>query len=188
MFVHIRSEHVPESCVLEENQLLIMNYLGLPKKEAAATGESLNMLLANYQIYYQNLRNFHWNISGENFFDLHEKFEDLYNDAQVKIDEIAERILTLRMRPLSTFSDYLETADVEEAGKVADSKEMVNILLENHRILIQNMRHTIEKADATSDEGTIDLIGGFLSDLEKRSWMLDAWRTHQMKEEPAAIS
>jgi len=154
-----------------------MNYLGMDESRLEATVEELNTLLANYHLYYQNLRNFHWNIQGENFLDLHEKFEQLYDDARVKIDEIAERILTLRMRPVSQFSEYLERSDVEEAGKVQEDTEMVNIILENHRILIENMRHVIKSADKVGDEGTIDMVGGFLSSLEKVSWMLDAWRS-----------
>lgn len=154
-----------------------MNYLGMDKDKVEGTVNELNTLLSNYHLYYQNLRNFHWNIQGENFLDLHEKFEELYDDARVKIDEIAERILTLRMRPVSQFSSYLDRAEVSEAGKVEEDLEMVNITLENHRIIIENMRRVIKAADAVSDEGTIDMVGGFLSNLEKVSWMLDAWRS-----------
>ncbi len=152
-----------------------MDYLGIDKIESTATVKQLNILLANYNIYYQNLRNFHWNLTGENFFDLHAKFEDLYNDAKEKIDEIAERILTLRFRPLSNFSDYLQEGSIEEAGKVQEDWLMVKMILENHRSLITSMRKVIEAADKANDEGTIDMVGGFLSSLEKRSWMLDSW-------------
>lgn len=147
----------------------------MDKSKVKATVEELNTLLANYHLYYQNLRNFHWNIQGENFLDLHEKFEQLYDDARVKIDEIAERILTLRMRPLSQFSDYLDRSEVKESGRVDEDAEMVSLILENHRIIIENMRRTIKAADEVGDEGTIDMVGGFLSNLEKVSWMLDAW-------------
>lgn len=157
-----------------------MNYLGMDREKVEGTVKELNTLLANYHLYYQNLRNFHWNIQGENFLDLHEKFEQLYDDARLKIDEIAERILTLRMRPVSQFSDYLDRADVKEAGRVEDDIEMVNVILENHRIIIENMRRVIKSADSVSDEGTIDMIGGFLSNLEKVSWMLDAWRSQKV--------
>lgn len=164
-----------------------MNYLGLDKEKVANTAKALNQLLANYQLYYQNLRNFHWNITGDNFFDLHEKFEELYEDARLKIDEIAERLLTLRLRPMSNMSDYLDAAEIKEAGKVLDAKEMVSTILENHRILIADMRTIISRASKVEDEGTIDMIGGFLSAMEKKSWMLDAWRTHQDKELPAEV-
>ena len=122
-----------------------------------------------------------WSVSGENFFDLHEKFEDLYEDARLKIDEIAERLLTLRLRPLSTTSAYLESAKIEEAGKVLDSHKMVKIILENHKILIADMRTIISRASEVDDEGTIEMISGFLSEIEKKSWMLDAWKTKKLE-------
>jgi starvation-inducible DNA-binding protein len=152
-----------------------MNYLGFEREKTQKTATELNQLLACYQVYYQNLRNFHWNVEGENFFDLHEKFEELYTDARVKIDEIAERILTLRHRPMSTLSAYLDSSLVDEAQKVKDDREMVNIILKDHKQLIHCMRNVIEAANNANDEGTIDMTGGFLAELEKKSWMLDAW-------------
>lgn len=152
-----------------------MNYLGFEKDKTLKTANQLNQLLACYQIYYQNLRNFHWNVEGENFFDLHKKFEELYSDARLKIDEIAERILTLRHRPMSTLSAYLDASLVEEAHIVEDDREMVAIILKNHKQLIHCMRAVIESANEAGDEGTIDMTAGFLAELEKKSWMLDAW-------------
>ena len=84
------------------------NSLGLPVKESEELVIELNGLLSNFQMYYQNLRGLHWNIRGKRFFDLHLKFEELYNDSQIKIDLIAERVLTLGGTPLHTFSDYIE--------------------------------------------------------------------------------
>lgn len=159
-----------------------MNYLGLERKKLNETVQALNILLADYHVYYQNLRNYHWNVKGENFFDLHEKFEELYNDARVKIDEIAERILILRYRPMSNMSDYLERANVEEVKPDYEDRVMVENILENHKILIEDMRIVLEKADDAKDEGTIDMIGGFLENIEKMSWMLDAWATQNVGE------
>ncbi|MEL6718380.1 MAG: Dps family protein [Bacteroidota bacterium] len=154
-----------------------MNYLGLDNDKIQSTVNELNQLLCNYHIYYQNLRNYHWNINGENFFDLHEKFEGLYNDARTKIDEIAERILTLRETPISQFSQYLRRAEIEEASITHNEGEMVDTILQNHSIIIKNFRRVLKEADESNDEGTTDMIGGFLANLEKQSWMLDAWRT-----------
>ncbi len=162
-----------------------MNYLGLSREKLYPTVEELNRLLANYHLYYQNLRNVHWNIEGENFFDLHEQFEELYDDAKEKIDDIAERILTLRFRPLSQMSEYLSRADIEEAGYLNTDREMVDMVLDNHKMIIANMRQVLDAADAISDEGTIDMVGGFLADLEKRSWMLDAWKARVLEGQPA---
>lgn len=157
-----------------------MNYLGFDKDQLTKTVKELNILLADYHVYYQNLRNFHWNISGENFFDLHKKFEKLYNDARLKIDEIAERILTLRHRPLGNMSNYLAQSSVEEVKHLAEDREMVMTVLENHKILIEDMRQVLASADKIGDEGTIDMISSFLENLEKKSWMLDAWATRKI--------
>lgn len=161
------------------------NYLGFNRKNVSSLVGELNEFLSCYHVYYQNLRSFHWNISGENFFDLHSQFEDLYNDARLKIDEIAERILTLRHRPLSRLTDYLEISEVEEATLVEEDRAMVLTTLENHRILIKKMRSILEKAADLKDEGTVDMIGSFLENIEKKSWMLDAWATRKTKIVPA---
>lgn len=157
----------------------IMNYLGIEKAKINKTVKELNKLLACYHVYYQNLRNFHWNVQGENFFALHAQFELLYKDARTQIDAVAERILTLRHRPMSTMSEYLEASMVEEAGEVSEDREMVATTLENHKQIIECMRNVLEAADKPSDEGTNDLISNFLGDIEKKSWMLDAWLAHQ---------
>lgn len=151
-----------------------MNYLGLKPNELESTVKELNRLLANYQVYYQNLRNYHWNITGKHFFDLHAIFENLYNEAKVNIDEIAERVLTLRMKPMSTLADYLEYANVKELT-TDDTVEMVQSILSDHKKLISNMRDVLEIAGKAGDEGTVDLVGSFLASVEKNSWMLDAW-------------
>lgn len=152
-----------------------MNYLNLDKKKTTATAKELNVLLADYHLYYQKLRNFHWNVVGRNFFDLHIKFEDMYEDAKMKVDEIAERILTLRFQPTSNLSDYLKMSNLKESSSDIKDLEMVKILLEDHGKLLIQMRNVVEKADAAGDEGTIDMIGGFIGHIEKVSWMLDAW-------------
>ena len=152
-----------------------MSYLNMNDDKLLPTVVELNALLADYHIYYQNLRNFHWNILGENFFELHQKFEELYTDARVKIDEIAERILTLRYHPMSNLKDYLATASIEEASSKQTDKQMVLSILDNHAVLLKQMSRVIAKAEKTNDEGTIDLIGAYIRELEKSSWMLDAF-------------
>tara|TARA_R110002020_G_scaffold111085_11_gene256588 strand:+ start:2010 stop:2501 length:492 start_codon:yes stop_codon:yes gene_type:complete len=152
-----------------------MSYLNLDKKKTTTTAKELNVLLADYHLYYQKLRNFHWNVIGHNFFDLHIKFEEMYDDAKLKIDEIAERILTLRFQPTSNFTDYLKMSNIKESPSETKDLKMVEILLEDHGKLLKQMRTVVEKADAAGDEGTIDMIGGFIGHIEKVSWMLDAW-------------
>ncbi len=150
-----------------------MGYLNLESTDE--TVKELNILLADYQLYYQKLRNYHWNIVGKSFFDLHEKFEEMYDDAKLKIDEIAERILTLRKHPVSNLSDYLKLSNLEESASNINDVSMVNNLLDDHGKVIRQMRKVVEVADRNGDEGTIDLVGAYIRELEKTSWMLDAW-------------
>ena len=152
-----------------------MSYLSLDKDKTQKTVEQLNILLADYHMYYQKLRNFHWNIEGTNFFDLHEKFEEMYDDAKEKIDEIAERILTLQHTPKSNLTDYLNITNLEESKNDLNDSEMVDTLLSDHGRIISQMRKVVETADQANDEGTIDLTGAYIRELEKTSWMLDVW-------------
>ncbi len=156
-----------------------MNYLNLDKERTKKTVKELNILLADYHLYYQKLRNFHWNVVGENFFDLHAKFEEMYNDTLIKIDEIAERILTLRHQPESHLTRYLELSNIAESPSNTKDVEMIKILLEDHGKLLIQMRKTVEIADNGGDEGTIDLLGAYIRELEKTSWMLDTWRMNK---------
>ena len=153
-----------------------MSYLGLDKEKTGKTVDELNVLLADYHLYYQKLRNFHWNVIGKNFFDLHEKFEELYDEAKLKVDEIAERILTLRYTPISNLTDYLEASNLKESKADLTDYEMIETLLKDHGTLLKQMRSVVETADKAGDEGTIDLIGAYIRELEKTSWMLDAWK------------
>ena len=152
-----------------------MNYLSLNDEKLLPVVIELNTLLANYNIHYQKLRNFHWNIRGKNFFDLHEHFEKMYNDARIKIDEIAERILTLRYHPMSKLSDYLKVSNISEVSPHLKDTEMIDDLLNDHKELLIQLRLVIEHASDANDEGTIDLMGAYIRELEKSSWMLDAW-------------
>ncbi|MFS4481885.1 Dps family protein [Hyunsoonleella sp. 2307UL5-6] len=152
-----------------------MSYLNMNEEELMPVVVELNVLLADYHVYYQKLRSRHWNIIGKNFFDLHEQFETMYNDAKVKIDEIAERILTLRFHPMSRLEDYLKTSAILEDAPLKDDQEMVLDTLNDHKLLLNQMSKVIDKASAISDEGTVDLIGAYIRELEKISWMLNAW-------------
>ena len=153
----------------------MMSYLNMNEEEIIPVVVELNVLLADYHVYYQKLRSKHWNVIGKNFFDLHKQFEDMYNDAKVKIDEIAERILTLRYHPMSKLEDYLKTSAILEESPIKEDQNMVIESLSDHKLLLMQMSKVIEKAEAISDEGTIDLMGAYIRELEKTSWMLNAW-------------
>ena len=151
------------------------NILGLDKKETENLAEKLNGLLANFQIYYQNLRGLHWNIKGKNFFELHVKFEDFYTDSQVKIDEIAERVLTLQGKPLHTFEDYIRLASVPVGKNISNDVESVKLVVSSLSELLKIERVILEISDETNDEGTNAMMSNFIAEQEKTIWMLSSW-------------
>lgn len=152
-----------------------INLIGLDLQESQVLAGDLNSLLATYHIFYQNLRGFHWNIRGKNFFELHAKFEELYTDALEKIDEIAERVLTLGHTPLHSFTDYIEKSEVKEASKVSEGKKAVDIVLQNLSQIILKERQILELSGNASDEGTNSLMSDYIKQQEKTIWMLSAW-------------
>lgn len=151
------------------------NDIGLEIKDSKILVKKLNSLLANYEVYYQNLRNFHWNVSGPNFFELHAKFEELYDIAHLGIDETAERILTLGERPLSSFEEFLKNSRIKEAKEVSDSKAMVETVRDNLNTLLELEREALDIASEQNDEGTVDLMSGYITAKEKTVWMLSAY-------------
>jgi len=151
------------------------NILGLNKQTSADSVEKLNGLLANFQIYYQNLRGLHWNIKGKNFFELHVKFEELYTDSQVKIDEIAERILTLQGKPLHTFSDYIENSSVPVGKNISNDVEGVELVVNSLSELLAIEREILDLSDTSDDEGTNSMMSDLISEQEKTIWMLNSW-------------
>lgn len=152
-----------------------VNLIGLDAEKTKVLVKHLNELLANYQLYYQNLRGFHWNIKGEKFFELHLKFEELYNDAMVKIDEVAERILTLEGAPLHSFSDYLANAKIAEVKGVSEGMPCVRHVVENLSVLVKSEREIVALAAEIDDEGTQDMLNPYISQQEKTLWMLRAY-------------
>lgn len=153
------------------------NTIGLNKVESQNMIDKLNSLLANYQVFYQNLRGFRWNISGPSFFELHAKFEELYTSANLAVDEIAERILTLEGHPLHTFSDYLELSSVKPAKDLKTAKETVGITISNMTTLIELEREILNIAGKVNDEGTDALMSDYIRAQEKTVWMLRAYNS-----------
>lgn len=152
-----------------------LNILGLDIQKTEELVQDLNTLLANFQVYYQNLRGIHWNIKGKGFFELHTKFEELYNDSQIKVDEIAERVLTLGGEPFHTFEDYIENASVPVGKHVSQDEKAVELIIASISELLKLERALLEKAGDASDEGTNSMMSDFISEQEKTVWMMNAW-------------
>jgi starvation-inducible DNA-binding protein len=152
-----------------------INVIGLDNDKAKHLAEKLNELLANYSIFYQNTRGYHWNIKGEKFFELHLKFEELYNDLLLKIDEIAERILTLGHTPKHNYADYRTTSKIKESVFVSDGLKAVEDILASFQTIIILQRELLTIASDAGDEGTNALMSDYIRLQEKSVWMYSSF-------------
>lgn len=149
--------------------------IGLNVNKSEKLAKKLNILLANYQLLYINTRGFHWNIKGDNFFELHLKFEEIYNNLQLKIDEIAERILTLGHTPLHSYSDYLKHASVKEKTNGTNGKQSLGEVVSALSLIITLQRELLDLSTDANDEGTNALMSDYIREQEKMIWMYSAY-------------
>ncbi len=159
-----------------------LDYLNLDEKRVTDVVKGLNLLLANLQVYYTNLRGFHWNIKGKGFFTLHAKFEELYNDTAEKIDEVAERLLQLNSVPENRFSRYLKAATIQETGNTPCGHEVLYQVMDMVKELIRNEREILRLASEAQDEVTVSLMADYLKEQEKLIWMLVAFNSQKPEE------
>ncbi|WP_343693931.1 Dps family protein [Chitinophaga sp.] len=149
--------------------------IGLEKKTSKELAEKLNHLLAAYQVFYMNVRGFHWNIRGDKFFTLHIKFEELYTDSLTKIDEIAERILTLGFTPTHAFSDYIADSHIHEIKNEGKDTACVQHVLSGLQTIIEIEREVSALSAEVGDDGTNDLITTYIREQEKVIWMYNSY-------------
>jgi len=152
-----------------------LNAIGLDAVKASELTKKLNDLLANYSVFYQNVRGYHWNIKGDKFFELHLKFEELYTDLIIKIDDVAERILTLGKTPNHKYSDYITVSEIKESDEGRDGMKAVNQTLEAFKTLIIKQRVILELSGNIGDEGTNALMSDNIREQEKLVWMYSSF-------------
>ncbi|WOD44566.1 Dps family protein [Hwangdonia lutea] len=152
-----------------------LNSIGLDVKKSEVLADKLNELLADYSIFYQNIRGYHWNIKGDKFFELHDKFQELYENLFVKIDEVAERIRTLGHTPNHQFSVYQKEAKIKESNEVSDGVKDVKDTLESLKIIITLQREILDLSADANDEGTNALMSDYIREQEKLVWMYSAY-------------
>lgn len=157
-----------------------LNSIGLSAEKSHELSNDLNSLLANFQTYYQNLRGIHWNIKGKRFFDLHLKFEELYGDANLKVDMVAERILTLGGVPEHTFKDYIEHSNVPVGKNVTKDEEAIRLIVDSLTELLVIERKILKASDKANDEGTNSMMSDFITEQEKTVWMMKAWLAEEI--------
>ena len=151
------------------------NRIGLDLDKSKELSDLLNDLLANYSVFYQNTRGYHWNIQGDKFFELHIKFEELYNDLFLKIDDIAERILTLGHQPNWKFTDYQKVSKIKESNNVKDGMTSVGEILDAFKIILEKQRNILAISGDIDDEGTNSLMSDYIREQEKLTWMYSAY-------------
>ena len=152
-----------------------INQIGLDETKSKALAGGLNQLLADYMMFYQNTRGLHWNIKGEKFFELHLKFEELYTNLLLKVDEIAERILTFGGTPLHTFDDYQKTTQIKSIKNISDGNTGITNVLDSFKTIIIKQRVLLNLAAETEDEGTNALMSDYIREQEKLVWMYSSF-------------
>ncbi|SMF37846.1 Dps family protein [Paenibacillus barengoltzii] len=135
----------------------------------------LNEQVANLNVLYVKLHNYHWYVKGTNFFRLHAKFEELYNEVTEQMDAIAERMLALKWNPAPSLKEYLDLATIQEATGKEEPQAMVQHVLEDLATLTEAYNEGIGLADQAEDNVTSDLLTGYLGKWEKQMWMLRAY-------------
>ncbi|MEC2342773.1 MULTISPECIES: Dps family protein [Paenibacillus] len=135
----------------------------------------LNEQVANLNVLYVKLHNYHWYVKGTNFFRLHAKFEELYNEVTEQMDAIAERMLALKWNPAASLKEYLDLATIQEATGKEEPQAMVQHVLEDLATLTEAYNEGIGLADQAEDNVTSDLLTGYLGKWEKQMWMLRAY-------------
>ena len=149
-----------------------LDFLGLDNAKVQPVTKALNQLLADFQVFYANLRGFHWNVRGKGFFTLHEAYEKLYNTVAEQVDEVAERILQLGERPENRYSEYLKVSNLKEDGFEREGRHALDRVLDTLKTLIAQERAIIELANEANDDVTAALMSDYLKGQEKLVWML----------------
>ncbi|MBJ6360472.1 Dps family protein [Paenibacillus sp. GCM10012307] len=135
----------------------------------------LNRQIASWSVLYVKLHHYHWYVNGPQFFTLHAKFQELYEEAALHVDELAERLLALQGKPLARMSEYLAAASVEEAKNGQTAEQMVDTLIQDYTVLIAELKEGMAAAQEQNDETTADLLLAIHTGLEKHVWMLKAF-------------
>lgn len=150
------------------------NQIGLNDEYKKKMSEKLNAYLSNVQVSYMNVRGYHWNIEGKHFFLLHEKFEEIYTGLNEMADEIAERILMLGGSPVHAFSKYIKMAAINEKENISTSEGTVTEVINELQQLLKDEREIAGMASENNDDGTVNLVTGYIDQQEKLLWMLNA--------------
>lgn len=161
--------------ITQENIRKPFKKLGFTYLDTAEIVVSLKQLLADYQVHYHKLRNFHWNVEGADFFELHQEFENEYNDVKKRIDTIAERIRVFGQNPAMTLDQISRNSKIKESKGFETSREMVKDVLKDFDILHETLLEALDSSLSLGDAATEHMLTEYIRDLEKRNWMFASW-------------
>ncbi|MED3570894.1 Dps family protein [Cytobacillus praedii] len=136
---------------------------------------ALNVQVANWSVLYTKLHRYHWFVKGPQFFTLHEKFEELYNESAGVVDEVAERLLAIGGKPAATMKEYLNIATIEETKGETNANEMVSSLIDDYKHLKTEIKELASLAEQYENDVINDLAVGLLVKLDTHIWMLSAY-------------
>lgn len=134
--------------------------------------QALNKQVANFSVFFTKLHHFHWYVTGQNFYPLHQKFEQFYDEVNELYDAYAERLLMIGGNPVSNLKGYLALTSIKEATGLEKTEEMVLLVLNDFKQLTQELKEVLVVAEEFGDEVTADLLISTLSSFEKHVWML----------------
>lgn len=145
---------------------------GMSKEQTVKVAEGVSSVLADTYTLYLMTQNFHWNVSGPRFYELHQMFEDEYRELAGAVDEIAERIRALDAKAPGTFNEFLKMTSLSEPKSDIGANKMIEKLVEGHETIACKAREVIDIASDADDEATIDLLASRIKSHEKTTWML----------------
>ena len=148
--------------------------IGINEKDRLNIAEGLKRLLSDSYTLYLQTHNFHWNVTGPQFRELHLMFEEQYTELATAVDEIAERIRTLDVVAPGTYKSFSELSSIREVDGVPEAKDMVRILTQGHEQVVKTCRDVFAPAQEAGDESTAALVSDRMRVHEKTAWMLRA--------------
>lgn len=146
--------------------------IGIDQTQRLQIAEGLKVLLADSYTLYLQTHNFHWNITGPQFRDLHLMFEEQYTELADAVDLIAERIRTLGVAAPGTYKAFAELSNIKEVDGVPSATEMLTILTKGHEQVVKTCREVLKPAQEADDESTASLVSDRMRLHEKTAWML----------------
>ncbi|ANG64504.1 DNA starvation/stationary phase protection protein [Marinobacterium aestuarii] len=146
--------------------------IGIVEAARKAIADGLSGLLADSYTLYLQTHNFHWNVTGPQFRELHLMFEEQYNELALAVDEVAERIRTLGAVAPGTYKAYASLSSIKEVDGVPPAADMVQLLTQGHEQVVRTCRQVLKVAQAADDESTASLVSDRMRIHEKTAWML----------------